>query len=206
MFDELRRASAGGTADYYGATWERVVAEKGLFWPIPEVGHPGTPRLFEGGRFYHPDGRARFHAVPYRGEPEALENHYLPLRGKAGPSVLTLFAHEPQSRVLCYANANLTRADQPGELLQFVEFWHAVTGKDPPWLYFDSKLVPYAELARLQARGIWFVIGRRDMSYQSLADLGHEHPSEARPIASAVDVLQAMKTMRAAPAGEAAEA
>src|SRR6202007_1172018 len=24
-----------------------------------------------------------FHAIPYRGEPEALENHYLPLRGKA---------------------------------------------------------------------------------------------------------------------------
>ena len=22
----------------------------GLFWPIPEVGHPGTPRLHEGGR------------------------------------------------------------------------------------------------------------------------------------------------------------
>ena len=28
------------------------------------------------------------------------------------------------SRVLCYANANLTRADQPGELMRFVEFWH----------------------------------------------------------------------------------
>jgi hypothetical protein len=42
-----------------------------------------------------------FHAIPYRGEPETLENHYLPLRGKAGPSVLTFFAHEPKSRVLC---------------------------------------------------------------------------------------------------------
>ena len=38
----------------------------GLFWPCPTSGHPGTPRLFEGGRFYHPDGKARFHAVPYR--------------------------------------------------------------------------------------------------------------------------------------------
>lgn len=46
------------------------------------------------------------------------------------------------------------------------------------------------------ARGIWFVIGRRDSSYQTLADLGHEHPADARPIASAVDVLQAMKAMR----------
>lgn len=102
-----------------------------------------------------------YHAIPYRGEPEALENHYLPLRGKAGPSILTFFAHEPNSRVLCYANANLTRAEQPGELMQFVEFWHALTGHDPQWLYFDSKLVPYAELARVQDRHISFVTIRR---------------------------------------------
>ena len=102
-----------------------------------------------------------FHAIPYRGEPEALETHYLPLRGKAGPSVLTFFAQEPQSRVLCYANANLTRADQPGELMRFIEFWHGVTGHDPQWLYFDSKLVPYAELARVNERPIWFVTIRR---------------------------------------------
>jgi hypothetical protein len=102
-----------------------------------------------------------FHAIPHRGEPGALENHYLPRRGKAGPSILAFFAHEPSSRVLCYGNANLTREDQPGELMRFVEFWQAVTGHDPHWLYFDSRLVPYAELARLQARGIWFVTIRR---------------------------------------------
>jgi hypothetical protein len=102
-----------------------------------------------------------FHPIPYRGEPEALENHYLPTRGKAGPSLLTFFAHEPQSRVLCYANANLTRADQPGVLMQFVEFWQGVTGHDPQWLYFDSRLVPYVELARVNARHIWFVTIRR---------------------------------------------
>ena len=102
-----------------------------------------------------------FHPIPYRGAPEILENHYLPLRGKAGPSILPFFAHEPTSRVLCYANANLTRADQPGAVRGFVEFWHAVTGRDPQWLYFDSKLVPYAELARLNERNIWFVTIRR---------------------------------------------
>ncbi len=102
-----------------------------------------------------------FHPIPYRGEPELLENHYLPTRGKAGLSILTFFAHEPHSRVLCYANANLTRADQPGELMRFVEFWHSVTGHDPQWLYFDSKVVPYAELARVTARRISFVTIRR---------------------------------------------
>jgi hypothetical protein len=102
-----------------------------------------------------------FPPLPYRGEPEALANQYLPLRGKAGPSLLTFFAHEPTSRVLCYANANLTRTDQPGERMRFVEFWHAITGRDPQWLYFDSKLVPDAELARVNARHIWFVTIRR---------------------------------------------
>ena len=76
IFEELCRASSGGTADYTGATWDRIVAEHGLFWPIPEVGHPGTPRLHEGGRFAHPDGRARFHAVPYRPPAEVVDDDY----------------------------------------------------------------------------------------------------------------------------------
>lgn len=102
-----------------------------------------------------------FHAIPYRGDPTGLDNHYLPLRGKAGPSILTFFAQEQKSRVLCYANANLTRADQTGEVLRFVAFWHQLSGHDPHWLYFDSKLTSYAELSGLNQRGICFVTIRR---------------------------------------------
>jgi hypothetical protein len=102
-----------------------------------------------------------FHPIPYRGDPTGLDCHHLPRHGKAGPSVLTFFALENDSRVLCYANANLTRADQAGEMLHFVDFWHGLTGSNPQWLYFDSKLVPYAELSRLNERGIWFVTIRR---------------------------------------------
>ena len=76
IFEELRLASAGGTADYRGATWARIEAEHGLFWPIPEEGHPGTPRLYEGGRFAHPDGKARFHAVPFRESAEVVDDEY----------------------------------------------------------------------------------------------------------------------------------
>jgi len=76
MFEELCVASAGGTADYRGATWERIEDEMGLFWPIPEVGHPGTPRLFEGGRFYHPDRKARFHPVAFRESAEVVDDEY----------------------------------------------------------------------------------------------------------------------------------
>jgi hypothetical protein len=102
-----------------------------------------------------------FHAIPYRGDDAGLDRHYLPRRGKASTSVLTFFALENDSRVLCYANANLTRADQPGEPMRFVEFWRELTGSDPPWLYIDSKVMTYPELSKLNQRGIWFVTIRR---------------------------------------------
>jgi hypothetical protein len=102
-----------------------------------------------------------FHPIPFRGEPSALDRHYLPLRGKAGPSVLSFFALEQQSRCLCYSNANLTRAEQHGELMRFVEFWHALMGRYPEWLYFDSKVVDYPELNRLNKLNISFITIRR---------------------------------------------
>ena len=65
VYDELRRASAGGVADYAGISWERLDAGEALFWPCPAEGHPGTPRLFADG-FPTPDGRARVVEVDHR--------------------------------------------------------------------------------------------------------------------------------------------
>ena len=102
-----------------------------------------------------------FHPIPYRGEAAGLERHYLPRRGVAGPSVLSFFALEQDSRCLCYANANLTRSAQNGDVLRFVDFWNTTTGTDPEWLYFDCKLTDYAALSRLNQRGMHFVTIRR---------------------------------------------
>ncbi|MGE3542338.1 MAG: molybdopterin oxidoreductase family protein, partial [Kofleriaceae bacterium] len=85
IFEELRIASKGGVADYSGITYEKIGTQMGVFWPCyshdPRTGepvpdHPGTPRLFEpnsynpvakgAGRFYFPDGKARFHVAEYR--------------------------------------------------------------------------------------------------------------------------------------------
>src|SRR5678815_880941 len=84
IFEELRRASKGGVADYSGITYEKLEQQMGVFWPCysedPESGqpidHPGTPRLFEpgsynpvakgAGPFYFPDGKARFNVADYR--------------------------------------------------------------------------------------------------------------------------------------------
>ena len=69
VFDELRRASAGGPADYAGITYERIAASDGVFWPCPTEEHAGTPRMFLE-RFATDDGRARFHAVAHRAPAE----------------------------------------------------------------------------------------------------------------------------------------
>jgi assimilatory nitrate reductase catalytic subunit len=78
VFDEFRRATAGGLADYSGITYERIDREDGVCWPCPAEDHPGTPRLFEH-RFAHPDGRARFFPVEHRpagDEPDARYPFY----------------------------------------------------------------------------------------------------------------------------------
>ncbi|MFE6408011.1 molybdopterin oxidoreductase family protein [Streptomyces sp. NPDC057837] len=101
VFEELRRASAGGPADYSGITYRRLAEENGVFWPCPAVDeavedgedalldaplpddparetptvHPGTPRLFLD-RFATPDGRARFVPVSHRAIAEEPDDEY----------------------------------------------------------------------------------------------------------------------------------
>ena len=94
-FDELRRASAGGPADYAGISYERIAAEDGVFWPCPDAGHPGTPRLFLE-RFATPDGRARFTAVQHRPAAEEPDAHY-PVRLTTG-RVLAQYQSGAQTR------------------------------------------------------------------------------------------------------------
>ena len=76
IFRELRHVSRGGDCDYYGITYERIEKEFGVFWPCPDKDHPGTPRLYEEGKFYHGDKRAKFHPVEYRPPAEDIDGEY----------------------------------------------------------------------------------------------------------------------------------
>ncbi|MDT5134037.1 MAG: assimilatory nitrate reductase catalytic subunit [Mycobacterium sp.] len=75
VFDELTRASRGGSADYAGITYERIAAGSGVFWPCPSPRHPGTPRPFTED-FPTPDRRAHFHAVEQRGAAEQPDEQF----------------------------------------------------------------------------------------------------------------------------------
>jgi assimilatory nitrate reductase catalytic subunit len=76
IFDELREASRGGIADYYGITYERIDREMGVFWPCPSEDHPGTPRLFEGGVSFFPDGKCRFNVTAWRESGDPVGDDY----------------------------------------------------------------------------------------------------------------------------------
>jgi assimilatory nitrate reductase catalytic subunit len=106
IFDELRRASKGGVADYAGVTYEKIERQNGVFWPCPDDDHPGTPRLFEpgswnpvakgAGPFYFADGRARFNVAPYTPPAEDVDDEY-PLMLTTG-RVVSQFLSGTQTR------------------------------------------------------------------------------------------------------------
>jgi len=76
IFTELRHASQGGTADYFGITYEKIEKNMGVFWPCPTLDHPGTPRLWEDRKFATSDGRAHFNPTSYREPAEITDAEY----------------------------------------------------------------------------------------------------------------------------------
>jgi len=97
VFDELRRASAGGPADYSGVTYARLRDGEALHWPVPDTDHPGTPRMFLDS-FAHPDGRARFVPVDHSGPAEPPDAEF-PLRATTG-RVLQHYQSGAQTRLV----------------------------------------------------------------------------------------------------------
>jgi assimilatory nitrate reductase catalytic subunit len=86
IFDEHARLSAlenegtrgfdiGGLA---GLRPQEYDALEPVQWPVPRPGHGGTRRLFEDGRFFHADGKARFVPTPPR-EPASCSDDEFPL-------------------------------------------------------------------------------------------------------------------------------
>jgi assimilatory nitrate reductase catalytic subunit len=102
IWDELRVATRGGTADYSGITYEKIDVQSGVFWPCPSDESAGTPRLFTE-RFHHPDGRARMIAVTYRPPAEAPGGDF-PFRLTTG-RVVYQYLSGNQTRRLGFLNA-----------------------------------------------------------------------------------------------------
>jgi len=102
-----------------------------------------------------------FHAIAHRGENAGLENHYVPMRGKAIQSIQTCFARAVDNPLLCWADADIIREGQAQAPLRFIEYWKQITGLKPDWLYFDSKFTTYAVLDELRENSVNFITIRR---------------------------------------------
>ena len=79
VFQILKRLSKGRPCDIEGIRDYRMIDDLGgVQWPCPEgLEHPETERrLFEDGRFYHADGKARFIFEDTRDPLESPDNDY----------------------------------------------------------------------------------------------------------------------------------
>lgn len=102
-----------------------------------------------------------FHTIPFHGDDALVQKHYVSKRSRRQKGILAFLAQDAATRVFCYANSQLRKADQNDEVLRFVEFWKKRTGHLPEELIFDSRLTSYANLSRLNQWGIHFMTLRR---------------------------------------------
>lgn len=102
-----------------------------------------------------------FHTIPYFGQDEFVERHYLSKRSRSQKSILVFLAQEADSQVVCYSCADVPKNRQPDQVLRFVEFWRQQTGRLPEELVFDSKLTTFANLSRINQMGVTFMTLRR---------------------------------------------
>ena len=102
-----------------------------------------------------------FHTMPSHGDDALVEKHYVSQRSRRQKGGLAFRARDAATRVFCYANAELRKAEQSDEVLRFARYWKRRTGHDPDELSFDSKLTTDAKLDALNDRGIHFITLRR---------------------------------------------
>ncbi len=69
-----------------------------------------------------------FHTIPFHGEDALVEKHYVSKRSRRQKGILAFLAQDADTRVFCYANAELRKDEQNDEILRFVEFWKTTHG------------------------------------------------------------------------------
>jgi hypothetical protein len=135
-----------------------------------------------------------FHTIPYHGDDALVEKHYVSKRSRRQKGMLAFLAQDADTRVFCYADGELRKDRQNDEVLRFVDFWEQRTGRLPEELIFDSKLTTYANLSKLNRRGIHFITLRR-RSKKLLDEVARASASAWRRI-ELESVTRAYKTPR----------
>ncbi|WP_251562785.1 molybdopterin oxidoreductase family protein [Paenibacillus pasadenensis] len=147
IFTELRRASRGGDADYYGITYERIRGEGGVYWPCLSEEEEGCGLMFTDG-FARPNGRAQFGVRSEAGTGPRDEP------GSGYPLLLT------NGRVLPHYLTGVQTRRSPSlaarELESFVEIHPATAAAlgiaDGEWVAVSSRQGEFSVRSRLNDR------------------------------------------------------
>ena len=122
-----------------------------------------------------------FHTIPYHGKDTLVEKHYISKRSRSQMGILSMVARDAQARHFVYVDAQIRKKKRNEQILSFVDFWRERTGAVPQELVFDSTFTTYANLARLQERGIAFLTLRR-RSRKMLQELAAKPKEQWRQI------------------------
>jgi hypothetical protein len=105
-----------------------------------------------------------FTTIPYWGDDTHLENNWSGKRGKAISSMLAVLAHDPDTGLIDYGNANILQKDESAVVLEFLDFYYKGNKKKNDklrYVVFDSRFTNYENLRRLDRAEINFITIRR---------------------------------------------
>ena len=105
-----------------------------------------------------------FTTIPYWGDDTHLENNWSGKRGKALSSMLAVLAHDPDTGLIDYGNANILQKEESAVVIEFLDFYHSGTTKKDDklrYIVFDSKFTNYENLRKLDRAHINFITIRR---------------------------------------------
>ena len=109
-------------------------------WPVPSTGHPGTARMLNGGRFFHPNGKARLVATPPQAPVHTVDPEY-PLVLNTGRirdqwhtmtrtgSAPRLTSHIPEPYVDMHAQDALLSGAKVGDLVRVATKWGSMIAR-----------------------------------------------------------------------------
>ncbi|MHB1922750.1 MAG: transposase [Chitinophagaceae bacterium] len=104
-----------------------------------------------------------FTTIPYWGEGEHLENNWPGKRGKALSSMIAVLAHDPDTGIINYGDADIRHSHESDVVLEFLDFYRQDIQAigDLKYLIFDSKFTIYQNLGKLNEKGVKFITIRR---------------------------------------------
>jgi len=129
IFNEHRETTRGRDLDITGLSYALLDERGPQQWPFPQGATEGAKRLYENGEFPTPSGKARFVAAGYQPVAEAVDAAY-PFRLTTGRlrdqwhsmsrtgTVASLFAHEPEPRILLHPADLLRLGCETGDLVK----------------------------------------------------------------------------------------